>query len=418
MKMDNLTIPLISVIIPTYNTAKYLIETLECALNQSWANKEIILVNDGSTDNTLSLLKPYMAKINYIYQENRGLGAARNTGLKAAKGDFVVFLDADDLLSPNFLEVMLKSIRERPGVDILYCWWSFIDESGHLLPEPGRYTGQGDLFQAYVISNRFPVMAALTPKYCIDCAGGFDENKLISEDWDFWLRVSQKGYKFDFLSEVLVYYRFHGSNMTLNIERSHQRYTAVLDKLYLSKHLPDKIMELKPTAYSQIFLTKALYYTSQGEYTKALVPLKEAVQIWPELICQKETYYRLACAEQPPGYRDTSWFRDLPKMEKQINGWLESIFTEPALVEQLTGYKKTARAKRDIALAELYYQSGKGAKARQLLLQAVVILPAEIRNQQSVNLLIRSVLGKNLILKLKRLKAWQQKPSLVSLERL
>lgn len=108
--------PTVSVVIPTYNRAKYVTETIDSVLSQSYTDYEIIVVDDGSTDNTREALAPYMDRIRYIHQQNSGVSAARNRGIKAARGKWIAFLDSDDIWLPEKLAVQIKDISKYPGV--------------------------------------------------------------------------------------------------------------------------------------------------------------------------------------------------------------------------------------------------------------------------------------------------------------
>lgn len=394
--------PLVSVIIPSYNTARFILETLESVLAQTWEHKEIIVVDDGSTDETADLLAPYKGRIHSIYQENRGLGGARNTGIRAAQGELFAFLDADDLWLPEFLERQLLALHDRPGVDILYTWWSFIDQQGNDLPEEGRYAGRGNLFTEIVLSNRFPVMAALVPRRCIEASGGFDEDRLISEDWDFWLRLAQLGFTCDVQPLALVKYRFHGTNMTLNVARSHQRYLAVLEKLYATAELPQEILKLKARAYAQVHLTTAVTYWLQKDPACGQEAFLEAVDIWPEILLQEETYYRLICAEQPPGYRATQSYKALDRAGLRVAGLLEAVAGHPSLAMKTAGLLREARSAGWLALAKHYYLAGQEREARRLLGQAFWSAPGMMLNRANAGLWLRAAVGH------RRIQRWKQ----------
>jgi glycosyltransferase involved in cell wall biosynthesis len=400
--MDSST-PFVSIIIPTYNRDAFIQETVESALAQTWPAKEVIVVDDGSTDRTPEILSAFGERIRLIRQENRGVGTARNRAIQASRGEYFVFLDSDDLLLPNFLEVMVPTLRARPQVDILYCWWCFINEKGELLPEKGAYTGQGNLFLQTVVSNRLPIMTVLLPRRCVEAVGGFHPDPLVSEDWDFFLKITQRGYIFDYTPTVLVKYRFHGTNVTLNVSRSLTRYLNALDILYRRSDLPAAALALKDRAYGEVYLTTALYSWAQFDYESARSYLNEGVRRWPELICQEETYYRLACAQQPPGYRDTPLLKDLPEMERQIDAWLEAMFADPELAPQVAGLRQRAYAVRRLALARQYYQLGDEAQARRLLKALIAATPTALLRREVSGLWLRSLIGRRRILKMKQL---------------
>jgi glycosyltransferase involved in cell wall biosynthesis len=398
--------PLISVIIPAYNSANFLIETLESALAQTWPNKEIIVVNDGSTDETDELLKAYRERICYIFQENGGLGAARNSGLRAAKGELVAFLDADDLWLPEFLETQARFLIQNPNVGVVYSWWDFIDPGGAKLPQEGRFTETGNLLRHLVLSNRFAVMSALIRMKCVEAVGGFDADRLISEDWDFWVRVAQTDCVFGLTPRVLSQYRMHGTNMSWNIPKSHRRYIRVLDKVF--EHENGQVADLKPRAYSGVLLLTATSYLRAGMTEDGKGAFLAGVKTWPELVCQEDTYYKIICLEQPLGYQGTQNFKDLEKAKARIAELFEHVSNEPDLRTELAPLVNRAFAVQRIALAKHYYLAGQCAEARSLIQQAAKVDPPSVQNRETMGLWIRSLLGKKQVDRIKRTAAFRK----------
>lgn len=187
-----------SIVITCYNYAQYLEEAIESALNQT-IPCEVIVVDDGSADNTREICEKFPVK--YIYQENKGLSAARNTGIKAAKGEYIIPLDADDKIDENFAE---KTI----GFDGITrtALQTFGDES--VLLEPSPYT---DL----CVNNQIFVTSTF-PKKAWEEVGGYDEEMMAFEDWDFWFRLIEHGYPIKTINEPLFLYRIHKGQMTSN----------------------------------------------------------------------------------------------------------------------------------------------------------------------------------------------------------
>ena len=127
--------PKVSIIVPAYNQDKFLEESILSVLSQSYEDYECIIVDDGSTDKTKDIAGKYVdgVKIKYIYQDNKGLAGARNTGIKIAKGKYLHFLDSDDLVHKNFYEDMVSKLEFESGIDLLSCAWELIDEKGLLI---------------------------------------------------------------------------------------------------------------------------------------------------------------------------------------------------------------------------------------------------------------------------------------------
>ena len=200
--------PLVSVIIPAFNCAPFISDTLETVYRQTYRNWEIILVDDGSTDDTESALVPHMDRIRYIYQENQGTGAARNAGLERAKGELIAFLDHDDLWLPEKLEMQVRAMHTWPDCGLVFTNGVMFDESGILIDSlisrrlKKWSDGQGStdstmvkgwisrqLFFGNLISSASGVLARTS---CLEKVGGFDETISVADDYDLWLRIAQR----------------------------------------------------------------------------------------------------------------------------------------------------------------------------------------------------------------------------------
>jgi len=215
----------VSVIIPCYNYAHYLIDAIYSALNQSYAPLEIIVVDDGSTDNTKEVVESFKnieIPIYYKYQENKGLSSARNTGCRIANGDYLLTLDADDKIHIDF-------IKKTIGIDDIVGTWlqEFGDSNVEWRQKP--YPTLKELLEG----NRLNC-CSLFKKEIFHKIGGYDEEmKTGYEDWDFWIRAMMAGYEITNIQEVLFYYRKHGKSLVdiakkkhnENIEYMHNKYT-------------------------------------------------------------------------------------------------------------------------------------------------------------------------------------------------
>ncbi len=207
---------LVSIIVPTYNYVAYIRGAVESALAQTYRPVEIIVVDDGSTDNIKEVLSDYIAsdKINYIYQENKGLAGARNTGINASRGDYICFLDSDDLIHEKKTEIQVKSLEENPEYGVAFSDFSYIRDHdlSSLIPANVKYSGE--LNFSKIISGEYMVIhAALIRREVFERVGYFDESLRKCEDYDFWLRIAMKGIRFLFIDQVLAYYRLHEGQM-------------------------------------------------------------------------------------------------------------------------------------------------------------------------------------------------------------
>ena len=208
--------PLISVVIPAYNAEQFLDETLESVLSQTYENWECIIVNDGSTDNTESIAKKWCekdARFCYFYKENSGVSDTRNLGIKEARGEYIAFLDADDLYMPNFLEVCLENLVEKDVDLVAPKMLEFWDVRNGVIEDEDKkdylYSGKEGI-ALFLHSNRL-TMALLCKKSVMDEVGGFTWHKK-AEDLHCWLKVLFAGYKIYRLGEYYAYRRMHNNS--------------------------------------------------------------------------------------------------------------------------------------------------------------------------------------------------------------
>ena len=199
--------PSVSVVIPAYNTAPYIGETLSSVLTQTYTDFEVIVVNDGSPD-TVELevaLAPYRDRIHYIVQENGGLSAARNRGIAAGRGEFVALLDSDDVWEPDYLEYQL-AVLERDGLDVVYPNATTFGDplrSGRLFMDMHPSTGPVSIES--LVSQQCNVMVSvLARRDVLESAGLFDESLRSSEDFDMWLRIVHAGGRIGYHRRSLV----------------------------------------------------------------------------------------------------------------------------------------------------------------------------------------------------------------------
>ncbi|MBI4432528.1 MAG: glycosyltransferase [Candidatus Omnitrophica bacterium] len=216
--------PKVSIIIPNYNYGRFLGDALKGVLNQTFTDYEVIVVDDGSTDDSRSIIDRMMpvfkGRLRTVYQKNKGVYAARNSGLRMANGIFISFLDADDVWMPTALEHLVQSL-ERSQAGVVYSDTEFFDN------QTGR--GFGATFKAgsdkkpcmgqcldelFMRGNFIPFMTTVVRREVFDAVGNFDESFRVAEDYEFWLRVSRR-YPIGYVNEVLCRVRRHGENLTL-----------------------------------------------------------------------------------------------------------------------------------------------------------------------------------------------------------
>ena len=225
----------VSVIIPTYNRADLLTMTVDSVLAQTYKNYEIIIVDDGSTDHTKEIIKPYLSKSNirYIYQENRKQAAARNNGIRNSAGEFISFLDSDDLWRPEKLELQVKVLEEHPEVGLVYSNQSLmldVSSEDQIRYSPGVLKS-GDIFKD-LLRRKFycSTSSLLVRKSVLDDVGSFDESLRNSlEDWELTLRISKK-YKTFCVDKPLFRRRLHAEVLDNYYEIRIENHQSILKK--------------------------------------------------------------------------------------------------------------------------------------------------------------------------------------------
>lgn len=238
--------PLVSVIIPTYNRASLIGQSLKSALNQTYRNCEIIVVDDGSTDNTRQVVESFGSVIRYIYKDNSGPSVSRNVGIREAKGEYVAFLDSDDLWEPTKVAKQVDVFLKNPKAALVSCNYRFIDQINKVVKDPGSAFGYqpDDFFVKDILQIRFPfgaTTAFMIKRSVFDEVGFFNENLRISEDLDLLVRIGLK-FTMAYVDEVLISVRLHDNHLM----RETPRYQVWLDSIRVFESHADAIKERIP----------------------------------------------------------------------------------------------------------------------------------------------------------------------------
>jgi glycosyltransferase involved in cell wall biosynthesis len=256
--------PLVTIIIPSYNYGQFISQTLDSLLAQSYQNWECIIVDDGSTDNTSDIVARYQSRdrrFKGIKQANRGLSAARNVGLKKAAGEYIQFLDADDLLEKRKIEHHLEYLEDYPEVDIVYGSAKYFRTDNPLerrysnreedTPWMPEVSGSGkEVLHALLLNNIMVVSAPLIRREVIEEVGYFDTTIKVIQDWHYWIRCAARGKRFQFLEkeETLSLIRWHPDSLS---QRGNNRNRIkMIEELFLMRR---KIKKVIPDRDALIF---------------------------------------------------------------------------------------------------------------------------------------------------------------------
>lgn len=222
---------LVSVIIPTYNQPGMLLDAIHSALAQTYAPLEIVVVDDGSTDDTAAVLEPYVGRgmIRYEFQENKRQAAARNRGIRASRGELIAFLDHDDLWAPDKIERQVR-LFDDPAVGIVYCGAREIDTAGGTLWEKGvdKYC-RGMIFDRLLFDHFITNSSVVIRRACLERTGLFAEELFGVDDMHMWLKICHD-FAADFVPDILVSCRNHAGNMKKDpVVVPEKRFRALID---------------------------------------------------------------------------------------------------------------------------------------------------------------------------------------------
>jgi len=281
--------PTVSIIIPSYNCGHLLPQTLDSVFNQTFRDFEVIVIDDGSTDDTCGIVSRYLDRVKYLSQTNQGPSAARNNGIRESEGAFLVFLDADDIVLPVKLEAQTKALNEHTDWGVVYSAWQYINQLGIPIMPAVRPQKEGHLLKEWLLrSFFFPPGCALVRRDCLQTCGFFDEDLRAAEDTDLWTRLALAGYSFGYIDEVLFEYRISQGGLTSNYEKQIKNEYLRLDKFFAQPNLEEDILSLKPRAYAIVKFEAAARYYQTAEIQAAQETMREAVQLCPDLVEDKE----------------------------------------------------------------------------------------------------------------------------------
>jgi len=228
--------PRVSVIIPSYNCARYLGRAIDSANEQTYKDFEIVLVDDGSTDDTKEVAMKYGQKVTYLYQQNQGLSAARNQGISKASGELLAYLDADDMWYPEKLERQVAFLDAHPECGIVHSEMSIIDEQDEILhvrfyEETQRSVPQGYCLQQLLLRCHIQPVTVVERRDSFDLVGGFDKRILVAQDYLHWIMIAAEGQAVGYLAEPLGKYRWRTGSLIGNRPRLLEDYVRICDIL-------------------------------------------------------------------------------------------------------------------------------------------------------------------------------------------
>lgn len=258
--------PKVSVIMPAFNCEKHIAQTIESVLSQTYRDFELIVVDDGSTDNTKEVVKDYLRdkRIKYIYQNNRGISAARNKGFAKSYGEYIAFLDSDDLWYSNKLEEQVRLLDMNQDIGLTNCSVNYVDENSNVIgkEECKVIDDVTDLlFKGNLVTGS--ASAVMLRRICLEKVGLFDIDLFISADVDMWIR-NLLHFKMSHMNRILAALRKYPSSHSSNIARYERDLIRMLDKFFsLNTDFPKR---KKNFIYSYNYINCARTYLKRGSF--------------------------------------------------------------------------------------------------------------------------------------------------------
>lgn len=253
--------PLVSVVIAAYNMAKYLPSAIQSALNQTHGNVEILVIDDGSTDNTREVMAAFEAepRVKYWLQENKGQASAKNHGIRNSTGNYIAFLDADDTWEPEKLELQIPVLMASNRVGLVYSRLAYIDENGNKKSVLNDRLFRGRISGPLLIENFIAFGSCLVRKECFEQLGQFREDVRMGIDYDLWLRFSTV-YEFDYVDRPLLNYRVWGGQMSKNCKGRYENGIAIMRR-FLDEfpHVVDRSTQNEAWAHTYLGFGQCMY---------------------------------------------------------------------------------------------------------------------------------------------------------------
>jgi hypothetical protein len=278
--------PRVAVVIPSYNSAQFLAATLGSVSAQTFRAFEVVLVDDGSTDETETLWRSLPEasdpRFRYVRQDNAGVAVARNTGIAATSAPYVAFLDADDWWEADRLQAGVDLLDRQSSVDVAHGWCSLMDVEGRPLDRLLTTDLEGDCLEELIRKNRIYLLSTLVRRSALDRANGFRTGLSGVEDWDLWLRMASSGSRFGCINRSLARYRQVPTSLSRNLPQMDQRSMRVVDEAL--DRAGDTFKHLRGPAVASISIelgSKALQ-ASPPDFRFAASRLWRAVRVHPK----------------------------------------------------------------------------------------------------------------------------------------
>lgn len=370
-------LPKVSVIIPAYNAGAYLRATLQSVMDQTYQEFEVLVVDDGSTDDTAAVAQSFAPKVGYVYQANAGPSVARNIGILSSAGEILAFLDADDAWLPELLETHVNALVARPDVDGSFVWARFIDQHGGQLPDTlGGRAEEVTLRRTLLGGTPVQFSTLAVRKAVFDRIGSFDPELRQSEDWDVMLRMLIDGVRLTCVPRVLVLRRVHPDSLTADPGDALRWARLARQKAFTILPIPPEYRALAPIATFRILHRAAMGYWRRRAHEAAVERLLEALETWPSAARQPQTYAGLISRLLPSGHRSPREILEhLDRLAVEADQLIRAVLGHPQISPALQRQRRAAWSAFHAALAFMYIKKRRWLAASAHAVHAVVFSP-------------------------------------------
>jgi hypothetical protein len=373
--------PKVSVIIPTYNRANMVGKAIESVFKQTYPDWELLVVDDGSQDDTRRVITAYPdPPVRYIFQDNGGTSKARNTGVKASTGEYIAFLDSDDLFLPDKLGLQVAALDRNPHIGLVASGWTEVDTEQAPLRDlnPWRLTPNLSLNDWL---NGCPVIvpAVLVRRSWLIQVGLFDDHLRYVEDWDLWLRLAYAGCSMSWEPGLVCLRTVHTESKVRNIAAMSDGLFYMLDKLFAQPDLPEELRQQRDQIYARAHLDGAVRAFAIGMEAESEEHLTAAVQLNPKLL-----------AGQPPAALQSIASSGLTHLVNDIDQYVTNVCRVlPKISPKLVRSRRQMGAIVQATAAFDDMAQGRRQQARLKAVRTIMADPRWMQNRGLLSILLK-----------------------------